>query len=435
MKPHTTTSKAVLLSDYLIAVILLLIPFHALITVFLASHFGHYEAFRLWKEGLLFILTSLSLYTVFRSGRAGGFFRDRLTVIWVIYAAVCCLSGVWALHAGEVNSRAMLTGLISNLRFPLFFLVAYVTALHDTWLKQHWKWLLLAPAVLVAGFGLLQHFVLSPDVLRHVGYSAQTIPASQTVDLKPEYTRLQSTLRGPNPLGVYMVLIITGVLLLAVKDRKRRVLYGFTGLCSAVVLFFTYSRSALLATCIAAGLLLWLGVSRKWKSYLLIAGVILLLGGGGTIYALRNNDHIQNVVFHTDEHSRSPRSSNTDRASGLRAGLDDVLHEPLGRGVGTAGPASLHNDHSPRLAENYYLQIGQEAGVVGLGLFMAGNILVGWRLWLRRNDNLALILLVSLMAISFINLLSHAWADDTIAYLWWGLAGLALALPGTKPKH
>jgi hypothetical protein len=33
-------------------------------------------------------------------------------------------------------------------------------------------------------------------------------------------------------------------------------------------------------------------------------------------------------------------------------------------------------------------------------------------------------------------MLSHAWADDTISLLWWGLAGVAVArliLP--KPDH
>jgi hypothetical protein len=37
------------------------------------------------------------------------------------------------------------------------------------------------------------------------------------------------------------------------------------------------------------------------------------------------------------------------------------------------------------------------------------------------------ILLASLAGITFVNLLSHAWTDDTLAYLWWGLAGIALA--------
>jgi hypothetical protein len=40
---------------------------------------------------------------------------------------------------------------------------------------------------------------------------------------------------------------------------------------------------------------------------------------------------------------------------------------------------------------------------------------------------LARVLLASLAGIIFVNLLSHAWTDDTLAYLWWGLTGIALA--------
>jgi hypothetical protein len=45
----------------------------------------------------------------------------------------------------------------------------------------------------------------------------------------------------------------------------------------------------------------------------------------------------------------------------------------------------------------------------------------------RRRELLSQILFASLIGITFINFLSHAWTDDTLAYLWWGLAGIALA--------
>ena len=45
----------------------------------------------------------------------------------------------------------------------------------------------------------------------------------------------------------------------------------------------------------------------------------------------------------------------------------------------------------------------------------------------------ALSLFGSLIGLTFINLLSHAWTDDTLAYVWWGLAGIAMApLPEIK---
>jgi len=157
-----------------------------------------------------------------------------------------------------------------------------------------------------------------------------------------------------------------------------------------------------------------------------MAAATILVIGSGALIAFRNNDHVQNAFFHTDEHSRSADSSNQDRASALKGGLRDIVHEPFGRGPGTAGPASTRNNQGGRIAENYYLQIGQEVGLIGLTVFVAINILVARALWQNRRDILACVLLASLAGLTLVNTLSHAWADDTLSLLWWGLAGMAL---------
>ncbi|HEU4984309.1 MAG TPA: hypothetical protein VFT58_01605, partial [Nitrososphaera sp.] len=77
----------------------------------------------------------------------------------------------------------------------------------------------------------------------------------------------------------------------------------------------------------------------------------------------------------------------------------------------------------------------QEVGVVGLLLFIAINVQAAALLWLRRNNVLARILLASLVGITLVNFLSHAWTDETTSLLWWGLAGLALAPALPKQNH
>jgi len=100
----------------------------------------------------------------------------------------------------------------------------------------------------------------------------------------------------------------------------------------------------------------------------------------------------------------------------------------LGDGPGTAGPASYYNQgHPVRIAENYFVQVGQETGWLGLALFLLINVGVAALLYVKRDDPLALSLFASLIGLTLINLFSHAWADDTLAYVWWGLAGVALA--------
>jgi len=64
---------------------------------------------------------------------------------------------------------------------------------------------------------------------------------------------------------------------------------------------------------------------------------------------------------------------------------------------------------------------------LGLVLFTAAIVLTGMTLYRQRSDSLALGLLAALAGLTLVNFLSHAWADDTLAYLFWGLAALALA--------
>ena len=112
----------------------------------------------------------------------------------------------------------------------------------------------------------------------------------------------------------------------------------------------------------------------------------------------------------------------------MERGAKEIIKKPLGTGVGSAGPASARNELGEvRIAENYYIQIGQEIGIVGMLLFIAFNIMVAIELWRRRSHQVAKVLLASLIGITFVNMLSHAWTDDTLAYIWWTLAGFALA--------
>ena len=50
-------------------------------------------------------------------------------------------------------------------------------------------------------------------------------------------------------------------------------------------------------------------------------------------------------------------------------------------------------------------------------------------LWARREDTLALALLASFLGLIIVNMLLEAWTDDTLCYLWWGMAGIVIASP------
>ena len=105
-------------------------------------------------------------------------------------------------------------------------------------------------------------------------------------------------------------------------------------------------------------------------------------------------------------------------------------------GVSSAGPASLRNTKAePRIAENYFVQIGQETGVFGLALYLLVLGAATMQLWRRSNDRLAVGVLATFAGLIVINMLSHAWADDTLAYTSFAFLGFVLVKTSTKSEN
>jgi hypothetical protein len=412
---------------YSAALIIALIPFHAFLTVWVASAVGHYTALRLWKEFLLIILVAKCMYMA--RGRLHEIRGNRLALAMTLFIGLQIIAGVIAYATRLVSLKALGYGWISDLRFLLFFGVVWWLASQSDWLKRHYKALVLVPAAIVAVFAILQYSVLPPGFLKHFGYGPATISVSETIDHKQQYTRVAATTRGANPLGAYLLVIISMAAVLIMKGKDKRYQYGLLLAAALVALVFTFSRGAWLGLVFSLAALVWLSIkSRRARRLGLIAAASIVIIAAGLTLGLRHNDGFQNAFFHTDEHSTSGASSNAGHIAALKDGLHDFLHEPFGRGPGTAGPASTYNNgYRPRIAENYFLQVGQETGWLGLVLF--GFIMVELLrlLYVRRQDPLALSLFISLIGLIVVNLLSHAWADDTLSYLWWGLAGMALA--------
>lgn len=432
---NTPTQKLAGMMAAICAGIIVLMPLHAFLTVWLASAVGGYTALRLWKEVLLLALFVGAVTVYIRDARIrGAVNRDTLFRLIAVYLLLLVVVGGISFLAGGVSIKAYLFGLILDSRFLVFFAITWLATRYNDVIVRLWQRLLLIPAAVVVGFATLQYSLLPADFLKHFGYGPGTISPSITIDQKDAYARIQSTLRGPNPFGAYMVLILSALGNLLLWTKKLRIWHGIFFVLGGMALAFTFSRSAWLGTLASILILIWWGItSRRIRKYLVVAAFAAVLVFGMTAYTLRDNDHFQNVFFHTNEHSQSAESSNTGHFNAVQQGIKDIVQAPWGSGTGTAGPASVYNDGKARIAENYYVQIGQEVGIVGLVLFIAINVLVLMRLWaVRRTTVLARVLMASFAGITIISLLMHAWTDDTLAYIWWGFAGAAIAAKSSK---
>jgi hypothetical protein len=430
-----TITKVANYLSWIVALMLVLIPFHAFLTVSLSSLIGHYTLLRLWKEFLLLILAAGAIYILLQEPSLRKILFSSLIVrLTALYIFITIVLGLAAYVASDVTLKALGYGLVVNLRFLVFFLAVWIIATKSPLLRQIWPKLLFIPAGVVITIGLLQRLVLPYDFLKHFGYSSRTIFPYETINHNINYPRVMSTLRGANPLGAYLVLVLSAVAGFFVKGKKKRLFWDIFAVAGFAALIFTYSRSAWIGLILSLLFLGWISLGNgQIRRLFLPAAIIFVIVGTFLVTALRHNPAFENIFLHTQTNSSIKTTSNEGHASAFKNGIKDVLHEPFGRGVGTAGPASVYNN-DVRISENYYLQIAQELGWAGMILFIAINYLVACELWRRRSDLLVQILLASLVGITFINLLSHAWTDDTLAYLWWGLTGIAIVPLSSSTK-
>jgi hypothetical protein len=427
MKKIPRKLDIVTITAYIILLILALIPFHAFLSVWASSLFGHYTLMRLWKEGLLLVALLASIYLFLSDKKLRKYFlSNKLFYLIIGYLAVQVIWGLVAYKHHDLTKKALLYGLLLNCRFIIFFLIAWAISIKTNLLNSSSIKVIILPATIVILFGLAQIFILPKDFLVHFGYSLKTIPAYETINNNANYPRIISTLRGANPLGAYLLIPLSLVTVLFFRFKKswQKAIFIFAGL---TVLIFTFSRSAWIGSVAAISFSIFYSVKDKaTRDKLLVLSILTAIILVTTAVVFRNNPHIQNIVLHTQNHSLVKTTSDQGHSNALRLGLKDLVSNPLGKGTGSAGPASVYNNHRTRIAENYYIQIGQETGIIGLLLFLTINIYLGIILWKQKQDNLSLALLASFIGIFIINMLSHAWSDDTLAYLWWGLAGTAI---------
>lgn len=403
-------------------------PFHILLSQSLSLATGGLEAWKIGKDVVLTLLVLFTICLVFYRGVSTKWFRLFLGLgfVYGLFFAI-----VWLFNS-EIYTQSALLGSVYNLRLPAFLLLGFGAMLLNPG-KFAFSLIIkivLAVSALVALFAVVQYF-LPPDLLTHLGYSLErgARPAF-FIDDHPDLMRAMSSLREPNALGAYLILPIAALFASVLKFSNRKVFV----VCSAALvlhlaaLFLTFSRSAWIGAALALVLVLWwvktdllrLLFRRLWPALL----GLLIVGLVG-MYSLRNSDFVQQYVIHTSDQATSEDNSTELHFILARQGLEAIIQQPWGYGPGTAGLASIQSDE-PQLTENYYIQIGYEVGVLGLGVFIALNVMVYIYLWQRRNT-LAIILLSSFWGYVVTNMLLHSWSNEAVAAQWWLLAGAALA--------
>jgi hypothetical protein len=213
--------------------------------------------------------------------------------------------------------------------------------------------------------------------------------------------RLIGPTHGANVLGTLMAMTMAfGLVLTVSHPRVRERLMGLTAvLVSAPVLFFTFSRSAILA--LLGGLLVAAAASSRRRAFGLVfavavAGFLILpwfLGERLTVSAGNNSTAAQELLAESD----------TLRVRAWLAGVRMAIAHPLA-GVGFGGYDTYKSRYGgpPELttAHNDTIRFFAETGVIGGGLAVAFVLLAAWSGWKRRADRVSLATLA--MFVTFI---------------------------------
>lgn len=418
-------SKLTLLTTSALLVVFGLVVFHAPISVF----FGQYvstDIVKSWKEIIMLLTVPFVLFLVYKEDLMSQLTRDRLLQLIGFYA----LLHIMFLLYFQTDAYQKAAGLAIDLRYLLFFTLIFCIVV--LWPKSRPIFLKvgIVAAVISITFALLQATLLPHDILKYIGYSDSTIAAYQTVDKNSDYIRVNGTFRGPNPLGAYLAAVLSLLFAWAVthkkKAREHKWLLAGIGILAATVLWASYSRSAFLALFVSFVAIILISFKNKinLRNISIFSALVFMIVS--SVVVLRDSSLVQNIILHDNPTTGSNIDSNTAHADSLDQGLERVILQPFGAGIGSTGSASLNSD-DPLIIENQYLLIAHETGWFGLGLFLVIYLFIMQRLYSYKRDWLALGVFASGIGLAAIGLLLPVWVDDTVSMIWFGLAAIVLA--------
>ena len=417
------------LGGVLTLVLLALVPFHALFTVWGGTLIGKRELVAIWKEVLILLIVGLalavSLPSVFRNG-----WREVLRQPAVVLVGLIILAGLLANMLNANYGMAFFVGIKTTV-VPLLLFLAVQPFAH-TISERRLARVVLASACVVAILAILQFLFVPTSFLASLGYGPSTILPFQGVHPDFPFSRSFSTLGGPNQLGTYLIIPFGVSLALAVKARTRKVRYIGATLVGLFVLaaITTFSRSALIGFGVTTALVVLLAVPKKYRLVTGLMFVAAALVAGLVMWGVLTNENstiLDRFLVRGELTPSGILGGDEGHIAAIEKGYAAIVAYPGGLGLGAAGPASFYAARA-LLTENWYLQIAIEVGVIGLGLMLL--LLAHIVRQVRQHathDPVRIGFVSAALGVMVSTLFLHSLADSTLAILLFGMAGLLYA--------
>ena len=415
---------------------------------------GHaLDAIQAWKEIVLAAALASVAVAAIRARRLP-FALHLVDWLALAYAAVVVLYAVLPQSAldGHAGTRAILYGL----RHDLVLVAAYFLGRSVPLDVRRVRWLIAGAAAAVAVWGLIEVYSVPIGWWRHsgaVGYFHRELgydyhgpgglPENFAFNTSDGlFRRLVSTFVSPLATA-YMLLV--ALLLLATIRRVRPLAVVLAVLCAAGLLW-TFSRSSIVA--LAIGLLVLAAARRRWWPLGAAVAVVAVGFGFAAIFhtvAPRTHWFPSDLPYQQAQaKAKGPLPSGSglsgtvslgepsirSHLDSLRDGIRTVLHHPQGYGLGNAGTTAQRFGVTLKAGESNYTELGVEAGLAGVLLFIAWNAALLARLvsaaW--AGDRAAAGVAAALTATLALAVQTDAIGVPWLAYALWWLVG-ALVVP------
>jgi hypothetical protein len=421
--------------------LIVLLPFQGLVLAKLfawgmpgsiVSHLGA------WKEALALGIVIAGVRNLIATGRRLDAL-DRLALAFVAFTLLYAALQPSIVPGAPSTSSIRLLGFRETGVFVLLLFGARHAALGPRFARRAARAVLVVGAI-VAAIGVYEavfsaawnHFVVQT-----IKYPRYQIAVLHTTPANPDDIRVYGIVGGArvarigsvflNQLscGWYLILPFA----VGIERAVRRTASPLVLLATIVIgaaLLLTQTRSAILGALVVLFLAFQpaAGRPRHWRTQvaILLAGLAILAvpAAFGTGLATR----VKSAGSQTDQ-------STAGHVSGFWSGVDTIGRHPLGLGLGTgAGTGQRFGVHNDVIAENNYLEVGDELGVLPMLIFAALTVVLILRL--RRVSRERFDPLVTAVWAAGVGLAVSAWFLQTwstfaVAWTYWGVAGAAFS--------
>jgi hypothetical protein len=451
------------LRESLTILLLGLLPFHAFLVttgtnVIAGSGNAPLTMLALWKEaflGVILVLATLEIFDELIKRKTENEKRKtlKLDILDILVLSMITNAFVLFFFHFPLSTFHFLIGFKYDFIPLIAFIVLRRVQWSDFFLDRVFKVILIAAGI-IAVYGIIGMY-LPQEFFSWLGYgdlhslyqSDAPLAAFQQIG-GTAIRRIQSTMSGPNQLGLWL-LIPLSILLTGKKVLGSR--FSVLGPFVLFAMLLTLSRSAVLAAGVMVAVVLWQQLPRK--KFFQFAGVLFCFS-----FVLS----IASYFFASDVVLRA--ASTSDHISRPIEAMHTIIKNPLGLGLGTAGPASNRvsdtcvyleegddpswaQEHPnlcvfvgesqvqskdgacmcPVLPENWYLQMGVEMGILGMVLFLMLVFILLRKLSVVGNRlSVTSPVFLAFLGISIAALFLHAWEDAAVAYTVWLLVAISL---------